>query len=359
MTHAEASTFYAGRTVLVTGHNGFKGAWLVSLLHRLGATVVGLSERPTPERPALGERAPNEHVVDVCDLDAVRRAIRSTSPDIVLHLAAHAITLDSYEDPVRTFRTNGMGTAHVLEAVRDVDHPCRVVIVTSDKCYENQEWAWGYRETDRLGGHDPYSTSKSVAELITTSYVRSYFPADGDIRVCTCRAGNVIGGGDESPHRVIPDCFRAWTSDQPIHLRHPDATRPWNFVLDVLWGYLTIAWALDREDVHGEPFNFGPSSSDAWSVRQVVDHLWNTTGGAGRWSCDPVVLDEVSEARKEHKSLQLVSDKVRHVVGWTPALTVPEALDWTARWYLQAWVDDADRRAISDHMVNAYLDLQR
>lgn len=324
---------FQGKTVVVTGHTGFKGSWLTAWLLELGARVIGLSDG-VPTTPAHFNVARLEpriqhHLADIRDAKAVADIITKAQPDFVFHLAAQALVRRSYADPLTTFHTNTMGTAHVLEALRQLKKPCIAVLITSDKCYDNVEWLWGYRETDRLGGKDPYSASKAAAELVIHSYVESFMRDNTVVRVGVGRAGNVIGGGDWAADRLVPDCMRAWSTGQRVPVRNPAATRPWQHVLEPLSGYLTLACALaDSPALHGEAFNFGPRAEQDNSVEALLDALirewpgaaWdNTSGGA--------------TAQREAGLLKLNCDKAAHYLDWAPTLDFTQTVGLTADWY--------------------------
>lgn len=323
--------FWAGRKVFLTGHTGFKGAWLAAWLARLGAEVFGFS-LPPETTPNLCDLIGLETKMsfahgDIRDAAALTRAMQNFGAEIVFHLAAQSLVPRGYAAPVETFATNVMGTVHVLEAARAAPGVRAVVIVTSDKCYENREWPYAYRETDAMGGADPYSASKACAELLTAAWRRSFFRDQSSAAIATVRAGNVIGGGDFSPDRLMPDCMAARAANRAVVLRHPDSTRPWQHVLDPLHGYLMLA---ERLVSHGEAFarayNFGPAPGDVRRVREIVEYL------AVPWveaeNCGP------------HEAGLLAVDAAlaRQALGWRPCLTLDAALDWTASWY------DAHRR---------------
>jgi CDP-glucose 4,6-dehydratase len=325
--------FWAGRRVLLTGHTGFKGTWLLMLLERMGAEVTGLSLDP-PTRPSMfeqvgGARRCRHHVGDIRDLGAVIAAVDASQPQTVLHLAAQPLVRRSYDDPLETYSTNVMGTANLLEAVRDVRGLRSVVSVTTDKCYENDGRTEGYREDARLGGHDPYSNSKACAELVTQSF-RDSFYACRRIGLATARAGNVIGGGDYAPDRLVPDCARAFGEGRMLELRNPAAVRPWQHVLEPIVGYLTLAQRLEREpERYAGGWNFGPAAADLASVSHVVElaaRHWGVTGG---WTRQP------GDHPHEAAMLTLDSTKAIRHLGWTPALALADAVGWSAEWYRQ------------------------
>jgi CDP-glucose 4,6-dehydratase len=322
------------KTVLVTGHTGFKGSWLIAWLRRLGARVVGLSV-DIPTNPShfevlglageIGDRR-----LDIRHAADVTAAFAETKPDFVFHLAAQSLVRRAYRSPLETFETNILGTANVLEALRQMDRLCTAVMITSDKCYDNVEWVWGYRETDRLGGKDPYSGSKGAAELVIRSYFASYFSAaDSPVRVAVGRAGNVIGGGDWADDRIVPDCIRSWAEGRTVEIRNPNATRPWQHVLEPLSGYLWLAVRLHNDrKLNGEAFNFGPSSSDNHTVRDVIDALARTWSGTATHAA--VAADSNSA---EAGLLKLNCDKAFEQLGWRSTLAFAETIDMTGKWY--------------------------
>jgi len=335
---ADWQTTYRGRRALVTGHTGFKGGWLTTWLCELGATVTGYS-LPPPTTPNLftaasvGRRI--EHIDgDIRDAERLSALVLRTRPDVVFHLAAQPIVRESYRDPLGTFSSNVMGTTHLLEAVRTAGRPVAVVIATSDKCYENRETVYAYREEDRLGGHDPYSASKAAAELVAASYRDSFFPADDvdrhGIRVATVRAGNVIGGGDWARDRVVPDCVRAIGRGESIAVRRPRAIRPWQHVLDPLAGYLMLGARLLEGAASRRPFmgawNFGPDADDVRTVGDLVE-AFVASYGVGRWH------QTSSDGPHEATLLRLANDKARRELGWAPRLRFARAVELTASWY--------------------------
>lgn len=318
------------RRVFVTGHTGFKGSWLTLWLHSLGAKVTGYSiDAPDDSmfRRAGLESTCESVMADVRDYDRLRAAVGAAEPEFVFHLAAQPLVLASYDDPLWTLSTNVMGTAHLLEALRTIGRPSTAVIVTSDKCYENQEWVYSYRESDPMGGHDLYSTSKGAAELVVAGYRRSFFAGGGAIRVATARAGNVIGGGDWSKDRIVPDSIRALRGGRPIEVRNPGAVRPWQHVLEPVSGYLLLAARMAEE---GAPFceawNFGPAQEDSRTVAELVEQLI-AAWGSGSWS------SEKREQAHEAGTLRLSTDKAAARLGWRPRWTFAEAVARTVEWY--------------------------
>jgi CDP-glucose 4,6-dehydratase len=330
--------FWQGRRVLVTGHTGFKGSWLCLWLQTLGAEVVGYA-LPPPTDPSLFDVANvaagmTAVTGDVRDYDRLRKWLATHDPEIVLHLAARSVVRQSYEDPMETYSTNVMGTVTLLEAVRHHRGSVAVVNVTSDKCYRNHEWPWAYRESDALGGHDPYSNSKACSELVTQAFAESYFGARQDAApgshkaVATARAGNVIGGGDWTRDQLVPDLVAAFRDDRPVVLRNPHAVRPWQFVLDCLDGYLTLAQRLfeDGRSYEGA-WNFGPRQDDVITVQALVEQFASKWHGAPGWVVDHGVQPH------EAAMLRLDSGKTMQRLNWRPRLAVAEAVDWTAEWY--------------------------
>lgn len=350
------SAFWAGKRVFVTGHTGFKGSWLSLWLHELGAQAIGFSNG-IPTQPSMYELCRIDSIVesitgDVRDLSCLRAQIQACQPDIVIHMAAQPLVRLSYADPIGTYATNVMGTANLLESVRTCDSVRAVVVVTTDKCYDNKEWVWGYREADRLGGYDPYSSSKACAELVTASYRSSFLnPRDYEthrVAVASARAGNVIGGGDWAADRLIPDCVRALLSGSTIVIRSPGAIRPWQHVLEPLSGYLALAQRLyDEGPAFAEAWNFGPDDSDAQSVLWVVEQL------CAAWREDASY--EIDGARHPHEStcLRLDCSKARHVLGWRPKWTVADAILKTVEW-TKAYRDREDLREVSRRQILEY-----
>jgi CDP-glucose 4,6-dehydratase len=343
--------FYKGRRVLITGHTGFKGRWLAAWLDALGARVSGLSLPAAEEQQAGWELAPSvsDHVGDVRDLACVEAAVRRSRPEVVFHLAAQALVRPSYRDPVGTFATNVLGTVNVLEAARNAPSVAAVVVVTSDKCYANREWPWGYREDEAMGGHDPYSASKGCAELVTAAYRTSYGLAEKAPRLASARAGNVIGGGDWAEDRIVPDLVRGLAAGRPIDIRRPDAIRPWQHVLEPLAGYLMLAEALVEGGARwAQGWNFGPSEVDPWCVGELARRF------VARWGGGQLRLAEAPAGPHEAHFLKLDSSRARQELGWRPLLSAEERLEWTADWYRRwheardmAW--DTTRRQIDDY----------
>jgi len=323
---------YQGTRVLVTGHTGFKGTWLSIWLTELGAQVTGLALAPESEQDhfvlARVEDRMESVYGDIRDADLVRDVFQRVQPEVVFHLAAQSLVRDSYVEPAATFSTNLMGTVHVMEAIRATPSVRAVVLITSDKCYENVETAHGYREDDRMGGHDPYSASKGCAELAISSYRRSFFSEEGTASVASARAGNVIGGGDWSKDRIVPDCARARAAGEPIEVRNPNAVRPWNHVLEPLGGYLTLgARMLETPGRFDSAWNFGPEEGSLVTVRELVEKMIEAWG-EGKWrdTSDPGQLHEAN-------LLALDISKAREQLGWRPVLDLDATVSLTVDWY--------------------------
>ncbi|MFP6612312.1 MAG: CDP-glucose 4,6-dehydratase [Pirellulales bacterium] len=336
---------FAGLRVLITGHTGFKGSWLALWTQSLGAEVFGYS-LGVPTMPSnytaskVSEILAGEVSADICDRDRVRTAVGDIRPDVVFHLAAQTIVKTSYESPCDTFETNVMGTAYLLDAIRQAGRPCSVVVVTSDKCYENSGSENRFSEHDRLGGHDPYSASKAAAELAVASYRRSFFPAgrlaEHGVKLATVRAGNVIGGGDWADCRILPDAARALSAGQPVFVRSPNSVRPWQHVLDALGGYLLLAANMVGSDDPRwcDGWNFGPAAESEIPVSQLIA-LFCDSWGDGRWQ-------DCSDSNPPHeaKTLRLSIEKAKLQLAWQPQWTVAEAVRRTAGWYRQFYTAD-------------------
>ncbi len=324
---------YRNKKVLVTGHTGFKGSWLVSWLKLIGADVVGVS-LPHENHDSLFnctgmKDSIKDYRLDIRNDVELNKVIQDEKPDFVFHLAAQALVRKSYADPLLTWSTNVMGTVNVLDSLRKLDKNCTAIVITSDKCYDNVEWIWGYREHDRLGGPDPYSASKGSAELAINSYIRSYFNENSNIGICSARAGNVIGGGDWSEDRIIPDCVKAWSQNQKVTLRNPHSTRPWQHVLEPVCGYLRLGNALYEDNkLHGEAFNFGPNTNEDQSVLDIVKKM------SEFWK--DVVWDIENNNIKgfyESGLLKLNCDKARSLLNWHAVLEFDQTMKFTAEWY--------------------------
>lgn len=341
---------WADRRVLVTGHTGFKGGWLSLWLHALGAKVTGFSLPPASD-PSFFEAVRLRELVthvegDVRDLAAVESVVRDCRPEVVFHLAAQPLVRHSYEQPVETYATNVMGTVHLLEACRAAADLKAVICVTSDKCYENREWVWPYRESDPMGGHDPYSSSKGASELVVSAYRRSFFGTGAGI--ASVRAGNVIGGGDWAEDRLVPDIVRALLADKPPQIRNPDSVRPWQHVLDALSGYMLVAERLLEDDKDAAcGWNFGPSDDDTRPVGWIVEEMLAQWDGGGIW--------ERPNGAQPHEAVLLKLDcsKARGELGWSPRLRLKDALQQVVEWHSQV-ARGADARAVSLRQLAKY-----
>ena len=344
-------SFWHGRRVFITGHTGFKGGWLSLWLADMGAQVHGYALAP-PTEPSffdtvgLSQHLSGNTIDDIRNADTLNRAVGAAAPEIILHLAAQPLVRYSYAEPVETYAVNVMGTVHLLEAARRTDTVRAIVNVTTDKCYENQEWVWPYRENEAMGGADPYASSKACSELVTAAYRASFMEAAG-IQLASARAGNVIGGGDWAKDRLLPDFLRAIDAETPLTIRSPQATRPWQHVLEPLSGYLTLAERLYTEGADfAEGWNLGPDESDARPVSWIVDYLCDRIPGAS-WRHDR------SEQPHEAHTLKLDSAKARARLGWGPRWSLQHALDRTLDWH-RGWRQGADMAAISLEQIHEY-----
>lgn len=326
---------FRGKTVVVTGHTGFKGTWLSTWLISLGATVHGIS-KDIPTQPSMFEELKladrmSHHILDIRDGERLKALVTRINPDFIFHLAAQPIVSVSYKDPAQTFETNVIGTLNVMECIRELNKKVYGVLITSDKCYENVEWTWGYRENDRLGGKDPYSASKGAAELVIHSYYHSYFKTNPEKRIVSVRAGNVIGGGDWAPDRIVPDSVRAWAKNSAVTIRRPKATRPWQHVLEPLSGYLRAGQLLSQIDsLNGESYNFGPASDQNVAVLELLKVMSNQWFGKN--SDDMIDVQEQS-AFHEAGLLKLNCDKAFHELAWKPVLDFATTTAMTTEWY--------------------------
>jgi CDP-glucose 4,6-dehydratase len=326
--------FWNGKKVFLTGHTGFKGAWTALLLSRLGAKVHGFAlppDHPFSLFVSAGVANDVHHCVgDIRDIDALRQALSNAQPDIIIHMAAQALVRQSYAEPVETYATNVMGTVHLLEAARHLPSVATILIVTSDKCYENNAQQYGFREDDRLGGGDPYSNSKACAEMLTDAYRRSFYQGPGAARIATTRAGNVFGGGDWAIDRLVPDAVQAFTGGSPLRIRNPEAVRPWQHVLDPVLGYLMLAEKLSEDERFVGGWNFGPGAESEVTVRQIVEHLLSLWGDGARWTMDG------GPHPREAAYLKLDCEKARTRLNWKPRLDLAQGLDFTVDWYKAA-----------------------
>jgi CDP-glucose 4,6-dehydratase len=343
--------FWQGKRVLLTGHTGFKGSWLSLWLQSMGANIRGIS-LISPTNPSLFEVARvsigmDHHIVDLRDYGAVKSQIDSFKPEIIIHMAAQSLVRLSYLNPIETYATNVMGTVHVLDAARQSDSVKAIVNVTTDKCYENKEWVWGYREDEPMGGYDPYSNSKGCVELVSTAYRRSFL-IDAGIAMATARAGNVIGGGDWALDRLVPDTLRALQANEPVPIRNPDAIRPWQHVLEPLSGYLLLA---ERLFTHGQQYaegwNFGPRDDDARPVQRIVEQLCEAWGNNATWVLQP------GNHPHEANFLKLDISKARQTMQWIPRWSLDTALNHIVDWH-QSWLSGHDMRSVCLSQISLY-----
>jgi CDP-glucose 4,6-dehydratase len=349
------SGFWNGKRVLLTGHTGFKGAWLSLYLEALGAEVTALALAPD-QNPSLFEvakidRGMRSMIGDIRDLPAVEHAVALAQPDVVVHMAAQALVRRGYREPVETYATNVLGTVHVLDAVRRLSKARACVVVTSDKCYENQEWIWSYRESEPMGGRDPYSNSKGCAELVVNAYRASYFAGSG-MGLASARAGNVIGGGDWSEDRLVPDLIRGFVDSKATLIRNPSAIRPWQHVLEAIKGYLVLAEALWKDPVaFAEGWNFGPPDGGAVPVHAIANWLVTKWGNGAAWTRD------AEAGVHEAHLLKLDSTKARTLLPWQPKLGIEDALDWIVEWH-RAYESRHDMRDFTLRQIEKYQALE-
>ena len=344
-------SFWRGKRVLLTGHTGFKGGWLSLWLQSMGVELLGVALNPQA-LPALFNVARvsegmDHRIADIRDYEKIKSLMANFMPEIVIHMAAQPLVRLSYQSPVETYATNVMGTVHVLEAARQIDAVRAIVNITTDKCYENKEWAWGYRENESMGGHDPYSSSKGCAELVSSAYRKSFLSEQG-IALATARAGNVIGGGDWANDRLVPDILRALEKNKPVLIRNPYAIRPWQHVLEPLSGYLILAQNLyEHGQADAESWNFGPRDEDAQSVQWIVEQLCEAWGGESSWSLQP------GEHPHEANFLKLDISKARQRLQWSPRWSLDTALSNIVDWH-HAWLAKEDMRSICLQQIECY-----
>ena len=351
--------FWQGRKVLMTGHTGFKGSWLSLWLQSMGAKLHGIALQP-PTTPALFDVAQvakgmESIIADIRDASAIARLVKDFQPEIIIHMAAQPLVRLSYQQPIETYATNVMGTVHVLEAARHAGSVRAIVNITTDKCYDNREWDWGYREDEPMGGHDPYSSSKGCAELVSRAYRKSFLQ-DAGIAMATARAGNVIGGGDWAQDRLVPDTLLALEKGQPVQIRNPHATRPWQHVLEPLSGYLLLAEKLHEQGQtqaptqsysYAEGWNFGPRDEDARSVQWIVEQLCHAWGQGGSWQLQP------GDHPHEANYLKLDISKAKHRLNWVPRWSLEQALEHITDWH-RALLEGQDMRALCLQLINPY-----
>jgi CDP-glucose 4,6-dehydratase len=350
------SSLYRNKKILITGHTGFKGTWLTTWLLKLGAKICGISDR-VPTQPSMFEtlgldRKIEHHFCDIRNQKDVDRIIISFRPDFIFHLAAQAIVSQSYEEPIETITTNVLGTAVILDVLRKIEHDCTAIIITSDKCYENVEWEWGYKEIDHLGGKDIYSGSKGAAEIIFHAYFHSFLKHKKNLKVASARAGNVIGGGDWANDRIVADCVRNWSKGVPVNIRSPKSTRPWQHVLEPLSGYLTLGVASHaRPELNGESFNFGPKSEQNRHVLELLSDLskyWKFE------SIDDAYRVTGNTPFHEAALLKLNCDKALFHLKWEPNLHFDECVRFVSEWYYKFYKEDIDMFEFTIKQIEEY-----
>ncbi|HEY9697181.1 MAG TPA: CDP-glucose 4,6-dehydratase [Trichocoleus sp.] len=353
--------FWSGKRVFITGHTGFKGSWLSLWLQGLNAEILGYSLQP-PSNPSLFELANvaegmTSVIGDVRSLAHLQQVMTDFQPEIVIHMAAQPLVRRSYQAPVETYATNVMGTVHLLESVRHTSSVKAVVDITSDKCYENREWHWGYRERDALGGYDPYSSSKACAELIAASYRNSFFNVERyeehGVALATTRAGNVIGGGDWAADRLVPDILKALLRQESVPIRNPNATRPWQHVLEPLNGYLMLAERLYQDGAkYADAWNFGPDSSNVETVGWIADRLYEMWGGEFTWQ-----RDQQTTHAHENTFLKLDCSKAQGQLGWRPQLDLEVTLQWIVEW-TKAYQAGEEMRSVTQEQIQEFMTLE-
>ena len=347
--------FYRGKKVLLTGHTGFKGSWMSRVLLELGADVTGYSLMP-PTDPSLFniiklDKDMKSVIGDIRDFNKLNKVFKETQPEIIFHFAAQAIVRDSYREPRYTYETNVMGTVNVLECVRNADFVRSVVIVTTDKVYKNKEWIWGYRENEELNGYDPYSNSKSCSELVTSCYVNSFL-AEKETAVSTVRAGNVIGGGDFAKDRIVPDCVRAAIKKEPIVVRNPYSTRPYQHVLEPVHAYIMIAAKQYEKKLYAGNYNVGPDDIDCYQTRELVDVF------VKKWGEGTVWINQYENGPHEANSLKLDCSLLKNVFGWKPCWNLETAIEKTVEWS-KCWKDNGDVNGCMVDQIKKYLESAR
>ncbi len=349
------NNIFKNKNVLVTGHTGFKGSWLTLWLKHLGANICGVALDPKTQPSNFESINLSKQIedlrIDILDQKKLENVVINFKPDFIFHLAAQAIVKESYEDPASTWNTNLIGTINIMEALRKLEKKCTAILVTSDKCYKNKEWQWGYRENDELGGIDPYSASKAATEIAINSYIKSFFTSDDLVNICSVRAGNVIGGGDWSANRLLPDCIKSWSKNETVILRNPKSTRPWQHVLEPLSGYLSLATELNTNDqLNGESFNFGPIDTEQHTVINVVNEIsqyWDKV----KWE-----VDEKSEIY-ESQLLRLNCDKAFNYIKWMPVMSFKETIKYTSEWYQKFYNDPKNMQEFSINQIKEFTHL--
>lgn len=349
---------YKGKKVFLTGHTGFKGSWLLILLNYLQAEVVGYALAPEQDEAIYnainGDTKCQSIIHDIRDKDFVKKSIKEAKPDFIFHLAAQPLVRDSYEDPCYTYETNAMGTAYVLDAIRALEIACASIIITTDKVYDNKEWIYPYREEDRLGGFDPYSSSKALAEIIVDSFRKSYQLPENNKGVATARAGNVIGGGDFAKDRIIPDIIRSIQNSVPVNLRNPKAIRPWQHVIEPLVGYLMLGTKLEKEPLkYSQAYNFGPYSNDILTVQELAVCATEVIGKG------EVVVKELAEQPHEANLLMLDISKANQGLNWSPKYNSKKAIEVTMEWYNEISFKGSDAYSFSMEQIEKYFALEK
>ena len=356
MNLKQLRTFFSDKTILLTGHTGFKGSWMVSVLNYLGARVYGLSlaaETNSLYQLMNGDQLCNTTIGDINDLTLVNKSIQAVQPDIIFHFAAQALVIEGYKSPVETFKTNAIGSANILEGLRALNKKCTVIMITTDKVYDNKEWVYPYREVDPLGGYDPYSASKACAEIVIQSYRSSFFnPLDYDTHrksIASCRAGNVIGGGDYAANRIIPDIVRAMELKQAVKLRNPNAVRPWQHVLEALYGYILLAYKMDEDPVKfAQSYNFGPLYDESVTVQQLVDIALEAWGKG--------TYEHQQQEHQQHEAnlLRLDCSKACNLLQWKPVWNAQQAIEKTMQWYKKISTGENTPREMCHEQIQAY-----
>ena len=356
--HKKLIDSYNGKTVLVTGHTGFKGSWLALWLESLGAKVIGYSLDPPTDPSVFHAIGLSKRIIDIrgniLDCNKVFKTVEKYRPEFIFHLAAQPLVRYSYKNPLETFNVNVIGTANILESIRLSQYPTTCVCITSDKCYENREWDYAYRENDPLGGHDPYSASKGAAEIVIASYRNSFFTTGKEnsfVSLSSARAGNIIGGGDWAEDRIVPDCIKALVKDNPIEIRNPHAIRPWQFVLDPLFGYLLLALKMKEDpEVYAEAWNFGPYHSNAVDVQSLTEKVLEEWG-SGTWKG----VSQLENAPHEARYLKLDTAKSISKLGWKPVYDIDEAIQKTIVWYKQFYSGNEEMYKFSQEQIQNYM----
>ena len=346
---------FKGKKILITGHTGFKGAWLTQWLLKMDAKILGIS-KGIPTKPSLyKELKLNKEIksiyLDISKADRLEKEVIKFQPDFIFHLAAQSLVKESYLNPIETWKTNTLGSVYLLNAIRKLKKNVYAVFITSDKSYDNVEWPWGYRETDRLGGPDPYSGSKGAAEIAISSFQRSFFPVEGNIKLSIGRAGNVIGGGDWSENRIVPDCMKSASLDKVTQIRNPNSTRPWQHVLEPLSGYLLLAKNLyENKNIHGEAFNFGPSGDLNFSVKDLIKTM------SKDWKNIQWKISRSNDGQKESSLLKLNCDKALHILKWKPKMSFEDSASATVKWYKNFYDSKKDIKEFTLSQIEEYED---